>query len=86
MQGLNIVVTVPKKPLKWYLRREGSNGTVIILLLLSNVTHRGFDGTMRKEFSMMSFQYSDNQERKLKTLNCTVAETVNAIVFQRTAW
>ena len=32
------------------------------------------------------FQYTDHLERELKAPKCTAPETVNAIVFARTAW
>ena len=33
VQGSNIVAVVPKKPLKWCLRRKGANGAFRLLLL-----------------------------------------------------
>ena len=54
--GLDIVAAVSKKPLKWSLRREGSDGSIICFLHAKGLTVQ--------EFSMKTlFQCSDNPER-----------------------
>ena len=40
--GLDIVVAVSKKPLKWSLRREGSDGTIICFLHTEGLTVQEF--------------------------------------------